>query len=750
METIQFKNFQKQNLKSIVFFVSLFIFTILFTNPRLCFSEEILKFNVPFSKVAPIKTSTLTGASNFIKVKIPASDRWQIKRATLNFSYINSTALLQSRSRLVVWLNEHPIAQITLNPHLPEGKVSVNLPVNLIKSGYNELKFTVAQHYTLECEDPGSSELWTTIEFDKASFDFEIALKKVPEDLTAISNFLFDSKSFIKHEINLVIPELKEEFIESAMIVASGIAMKFEYRPVNFTVSQNIKNGVDNIVIGDSIFIKELTGDLFPDKEAYIKIKALPNDPYHALIILKGDTAEEIKKSALAFASINFPFPKTSSMKIENVKITPQTPKIGKSTVLPGYEYSFKDLGFFTTNFQGVGAKSVSMDFKIPSDTFLKPNSFVTLKLNFSYGSGMRKDSTLNIQINGKYVASIYLENVRGGLIRNYLIDIPLSLFKPGYNQITFTAVLSPLITGYCEFVQTENLQLTLFEDSKILFPKASYWAEMPNINLFFVDAFPFSRPYDFGNSGVYLTEKSNEILSSAINLIAMASQKAGYLPINLKVSFDIGKLKDKNLLIVGTITKIPEEYLKAGNIKNEPAGSFVYYLSKNFEKSESSINSKIRSIIEKIFPLTKTKSDYEYSKSLINLSSKLEGNFLVISEFVSPYKSRNTILMISSIDGKELSKGISALWEPSVSAKTFGSLVIFDTTNPEETLFASKGEDTYYLGNLGFLTSVTSWIYAHPVLFTLLIMLIIAILAFFIFRFIKKFRRIRMGEKKS
>ena len=749
METIQFKVFPKQNLKS-RFFVLFFIFTILFLTPCSCFSEEILRFNVPFSKVAPVKTTTLSGTSNFIKVKMPASDRWQIKKAVLNFSYINSTALLQSRSRLVVWLNENPVAQITLNPQLPEGKVSVNLPVNLIKTGYNELKFTVTQHHTLECEDPSSAELWTTIEFDKASFDFEIALKRVPEELTAISNFLFDSKSFIKQEINLVISEPKEEFIEAAMIVASGIALKFEYRPVNFTVSQNIKNGVDNILIGDSRFIKELTGDLFPANDAYIKLKTLSGDPYHALIILKGDSVEEIKKSALAFATVNFPFPKSSLMKVEDIKTTPKPPKIGKATLLPGYEYSLKDLGFFTTNFQGVGAKSISMDFKIPSDTFLKPNSFVTLKLNFSYGSGMRKDSTLNIQINGKYVASIHLDNVRGGMIRNYLIDIPLSLFKPGYNQITFTAVLSPLITGYCEFVQTENLQLTIFEDSKILFPKASYWAEMPNINLFFIDAFPFSRPYDFSNSGVYLTEKNNESLSSAINLIAMASQKAGYIPVNIKASFDIAKLKDKNLLIVGTITKIPEKILKAGNIKTEPNGSFVYYLSKNFEKGETSLNSKIRSIIEKIFPLTKTKSDYDYSKSMINLSSKLEGNFLIISEFASPYKSRNTVMLISSIDKKQLYEGISALWEPSISAKTSGSMVIFEPSNPEETLYAYKGEDVYYLGNLGLFTSVTSWIYAHPFLFTLFIILIIAIMAFFVFSFIKKFRRIRMGEKNN
>lgn len=94
------------------------------------------------------------------------------------------------------------------------------------------------------------------------------------------------------------------------MIIASGIALKFEYRPVNFTVSQNIKNGVDNILIGDSRFIKELKGDLFPANDAYIKLKTLSGDPNHALIILKGDSVEEIKKSALAFATVNFPFPK--------------------------------------------------------------------------------------------------------------------------------------------------------------------------------------------------------------------------------------------------------------------------------------------------------------------------------------------------------------------------------------------------------------------------------------------------------
>ncbi len=394
------------------------------------YSEESFRLNIPITKLVPVSTTTLMGSTNHIKVKIPFPDRWQVKSAVLNFSYVNSTALLQSRSRLVVWLNEHPIAQITLNPQLPQGKASINLPVNLLKTGYNELNFTVAHHYTLECEDPSSPELWTTLEFDKSTFDFDISLKKVPENLSSIANFLFDSKMFGKNEVNIVIGDKKEETIELASIVASGIALRFEYRAVNFTVSEKIKKGVDNIIIGSNEFIKSAMGDEIQEKGSFMKIITPNDDPYHAYIILKGDSTEELRNAVFTFASLNFPFPKTQFMKIDRVSLTPPVIPSGKGILLPGYEYFFKDIGFYNTNFKGVGAKSTSMEFKLPSYVFLKPNSFVSLKINFSYGSGMRKDSTLNIQINGKYVASIHLDSIKGGLIRGYIIDVPLSLFS--------------------------------------------------------------------------------------------------------------------------------------------------------------------------------------------------------------------------------------------------------------------------------------------------------------------------------
>lgn len=730
-----------------VIFILVIISVVFIFSSKNVYSQDSFRLNIPITKLAPVSTTTLMGSANHIKVKIPIPDRWQVKSAVLNFSYVNSTALLQSRSRLVVWLNEHPIAQITLNPQLPQGKASINLPVNLLKVGYNELNFTVAHHYTLECEDPSSPELWTTLEFDKSTFDFDISLKKVPENLSSIANFLFDSKMFGKNEVNIVIGDKKEETIELASIVASGIALRFEYRAINFTVSEGIKKGLDNIIIGNSEFIKSVTGILIQDKGSIMAIKTTHDDPYHAYIILKGDNSEELRKAVAAFASLNFPFPKTQFMKIDSVKLTPQVVPSGKGILLPGYEYSFKDVGFFNTNFKGVGAKSTSMEFKLPSYVFLKPNSFISIKINFSYGSGMRKDSTLNIQINGKYVASIHLDNIKGGLIRNYLIDVPLNLFKPGYNVITFTAVLSPLITGYCEFVQTENLQLTIFEDSKIIIPNTPSWTEMPNLSLFLIDAFPFSKPADFANAGVLITEQDNEILSSAINLIALSAQRAGYIPFKIKVSYDGEKLKEKNILIVGSFQRIPKEYLKSAGIQMEEGGSFVYYLVKHFEKGESSLNIKLRSFIGSIFPIFKSKSEFVFSKSHINFSGKEDGRWIVISEVESPHKNSNTVILVTAPDAELLTKGISSLWEPSFSAKVGGALTIFDPQHPDETISSYYSDKVYYVGKMGFFSALNSWIYAHPIIFTILTIILIVVLAYFIYRALKSFRRKRLSE---
>jgi cellulose synthase operon protein B len=157
-------------------------------------AQELVKLKVPLTRLAPVQTTRLQGHFAGHWVKLPIPERWQIEKATLHFSYVNSTALISRNSRLIVLLNGRPLAQVTLQPQSPVGDVTVFLPPRLLKPGYQDLEFNVIQHYTLDCEDPTAPEMWTVLELDKSYVDFEYRLKPVPLQLKAVSNFLFDSR----------------------------------------------------------------------------------------------------------------------------------------------------------------------------------------------------------------------------------------------------------------------------------------------------------------------------------------------------------------------------------------------------------------------------------------------------------------------------------------------------------------------------------------------------------------------------
>ncbi|MCL4743745.1 MAG: cellulose biosynthesis cyclic di-GMP-binding regulatory protein BcsB, partial [Phycisphaerales bacterium] len=168
-----------------------------------------------------------------IPVSVP--ERWEIEKAVMRFQYVNSSSLLENKSTLVVKVNEYPIAQIKLSPIVPEGEVKMTIPPVLLDTGYNNISFAVTQHYTDECEDPCAPGLWTTINVDESILRVEYCLKPVPLQLSVIPEFLFDPKIFPHGRVNFIAEGLtSEELINYAGIVASGIALRYDYRQVFF------------------------------------------------------------------------------------------------------------------------------------------------------------------------------------------------------------------------------------------------------------------------------------------------------------------------------------------------------------------------------------------------------------------------------------------------------------------------------------------------------------------------------------
>ncbi len=712
---------------------------------------QAVEMSVNLTKLAPVVSTKLYGAQDSYTVKIPIPDRWKINRAVLKFSYVNSTALIRQNSRLVVWLNERPLTQITLDSSSPGGQVSVLLPARLLKPGYDDLRFSVSQHYTNSCEDPTAPELWTTLALDRSSIDFDYTLKTVPLSLSAV-NFLFDARIFSTDKVNLAVEDLSREEIEAAAIAAMGISVRFDYRPVHFSLSGGLKPGCDNIVIGDKSFVTRITGNKHLNASGpLINIFHMPGDDAHALITVQGSGGQQLKKSARAFASLSFPLPDSPSMRVQQVAIARLYPLAGNDVLIPGHEYAFRDIGFKTATFQGMGCKPGDISIKLPDGIMPQSNSYVRLGLHLAYGGGMRKDSVLNVSVNGKFVSAIYLDNQSGTTFADYRIDIPAGLFRSGKNTVRFTPVLTPMVTHRCEFIQTGNLVLTLFDDSTVQIPSMANWTAMPRIDLFAIDGFPFTEDASMKDTLVYLPEKNSYAAAAAINLLAMAAQKDGFPGYSIHLTYSEPKGDGRNVITVGTVNTLPEKILKAMPAQIGKDGLLPYPLIKDYSGEKTILSARLDAIIGKVLPPpVKNRPVLPDIRALVREMSEPGGQWVFLAEFESPYKSGRSVLLLTAISSPALYNGSDALLEPSVQGRCTGGLVVLDPSSPEKSIVGLDTGETYYVGGLGLFPRLNALIYEHDVLFFLLLLGSFGVLTRFAYLKLKAMRAQRDSDEEA
>jgi len=724
-------------------------------------AQDLVKLKLPLTKLAPVQTTRLVGNFGGLGVKLPIPERWQIEKATLHFSYVNSTALISRTSRLIVLLNGRPLAQVTLQPQSPVGDVEVFLPPRLLKPGYQDLEFNAIQHYTLDCEDPTAPELWTLLELDKSYIEFQYRLKPVPLQLKAISDFLFDSRLSGENRIHLVIEELSAGIAELAGVITSGLAVRFDYRPVVFSVSQTLQPRMDNVIIGQAKFVKGILGERSPEvKGSFLSLMHLPvkeeggarrglSDAGPALIVVSGEKFEPMQNAARTLASVSFPYPGTSSLEVKEIRFPPAEESKGKALVAPGEKYAFQSLGFETTTFRGMRPGSRSVDLRIASHLMAKSNDFLWVSLHMAYGSGMRKDSVLNIFFNDKYISSIFLENPKGGIFRNYQIPIPAYQMKRGSNTLTLSPVLTPLITGWCEYIQTENLLLTIFGDSTLRTPPMTSWVDLPQMELFFQDGFPFTRWPDGRDTVIFLAEKSMNTLAAALNLLAISSQKIGYPAFGARFTFDAPKDPNREVLVVGPVLQIPPDLLKAAPVKFSRDGSISYPQLKKPDPESRGEDSWIRKLLSRfISPPAVERTLSPPWGAFSQQVSGLGAQRAILSQFQSPYQIGRSVVLLSAASSEELFQGAVMMWEPVVQGRIRGDLAILELASPEFQVASAEMGSKYFVGERGPVSRLSSLLYTYPWLFLGLLIVAFIILAYAIHHLLKKQRRKRIGHE--
>ena len=689
-----------------------------------------------FTASPSLEMRCISGGQN---LSIPIPERWNVHKINLSLHYTVSNNLVGDISQMAIKFNGELVAQMKLNPQAPTVTTDISIPVTYLEPGYSTVTFQVAQHYlTSQCEQPCSPDLWTNVSVKDSFLQIDYDLKPLPLRLGEASNWIFDPKQFPEAAVNLIIDATTPESVTLAGIVASGIARHFDYRKVKFSHSLDIKPGMDNVLVGTTKFaggaLARYGIKLAPTDGGLIKIFHLPKifslpgddggvDDRHALVVVIGDEEKPLKITAETFASMSLPYPGTDELHAYGFNMPDISMYGGRQVLTSDKVHDFNSLGMPTASFYGLSGRftkhgyvgnEADLSFRLPPDFLIKQNQSAKLILNFSYGAGMRPDSTLSLAVNDKQVRDIHLDSVGGNYIDGYKIDLPTYLFKPGSNTITFKPYLNTN-RQVCDAVNTDGLFVTIHDNSTLYFPPMPHFVEMPKLELFALNGFPFTRWPDGFETLVYLPQPDNASIDTAFNLIGMITQKNGFPLFGTHVTFTEPENWAGEMLVVGRTSAIPKSIMDRAPMQTDGVATVPYPVNRSWD-SETSI-------------------------SLSTQKSGLGEGSGLLMEFESANKKGRSVVLATAQTEKDLLALGDALLKPGIQARMTGDLALIKLDVPDYDLTSLAVGKKYSTGNKGNVSIIDSFLYANIYVLYGLIALTILVLSMLGYWLLRRYR---------
>ena len=653
---------------------------------------------LPLQQLTALAALELRCVSDQREIQVPLPERWDLKRLVLHLRYTVSTNLLPESSQLVIKMRGQPVAQARLNPLAPEVRLGIDIPPKLLVPGYNSLAFQVAQHASKnQCEAPCSPDLWTNVSLVESYLEMEFDWKAVPPALASLSSFVFDPRLLPAGEVHLVTEDESAFSATLAGIVASGIARRFDYRRVGFTVSRVPRPGVDNVLIGKRTFAAKVLGEdvVRRTKGGYLKVLPMKTasgekDPTRAMLVVTGESDAAVKIAAITFTNISFKFPGSDELEAFEFKLPEVQQYSGRETIKTDLEYTLKTLDFPTQSFVGNNPGSRGITFRLPPDFHIRPNQYAKLALNFSYGAGLKNDSSFNIGVNGKGVRAVALDSASGSFIDSYKVDIPTYVFQPGSNTISFTGHLH---AGgqVCDVAQPDNLFLTVYGNSTLSFPPMPHFVEMPKLELFMHSGFPLTRWPDGHEAFIWLTEKDDRVLAAALNLVGVATQRNGFPLFEMEFTYE-RPATEGEVLVFGRVSTVPAELRQAAPLKILDDSVVVPY------------------------PVVRGWNTEFVASASSKQKSALGPGRALLMQFQSPWYSGRTVTMLTAARAEDLVEASQALLTAAVQGKATGDVVLIEPGDPEPQVSAMVAGSPYATGKRGSYSTLESFLYTRPV----------------------------------
>lgn len=636
--------------------------------------------------------------SSGLSFNIPATVK--VQQLNLSLDYRVSPSLLEQVSHLKVYLNDQLVRVVELSSAMLDKdlRTTFELPVHLLKEK-NDLLVQLIGHYTWQCEDPLHISLWAEI-LPTTQLHFSALPQTVANDLSLLPAPFFNEISNAQLDMPFVMYKTTPAYIEAAAMVASWLGIKAAHRGAAFTVLNTLPQVGDAVVFWDGSLSNAELAQLAPMPEGGVRMITNPNDPFGKLLVIQGNTNEQIKLSAktiaLAAEALSGNDVQTMSI-VEPARQPYDAPAwipidrpISFKEIAPHNDFTAK--GFFNNE--------VRLPLRLPPDLFAWKGKEVPMDLRYFYTLQSAPDTArLQVRINYAELTQLALKGRSAMALTNMpantgtgraKIDLPLDQLG-SIASIQFNFLYQSAAKKECELAMVDTYRSGIDPNSTVDFSGFQHFMAMPNLAAFSTAGYPFSKMADLSETVAVLSATPTaEEFSTLLTLIGHMGFATGYPATRLQVQYgantEILSNKDVLLLSIGKKHPLLAQWEDAAP---KPAQAIT----------------KENTLFDRL------SSNWVSKKEALD-SSRVMTPLIELSQFESPLTAKRTVVAVTASDGERAVSGVRTMVsEAELLSKVQGGITIIGAND----VVALEFKPTYYVGQLSIWMTMVWYLEHHP-----------------------------------
>ncbi len=528
----------------------------------------------------------LRGVDAYHTVSFSVPKTQIVKTATMKLRYHASPGLISSLSHLKVSLNGTLFATLALNQQPTPGgpstagqqpgsqtagitrnessaplEATLTLPAEKLVHD-NQLTFEFIGHYTMECEDPSHSTLWSQVD-PATTIEMAGSLQPLHNDLKLLPLPFYDAAVNLHPVVPIVFAsQPSAKALQAAGIVASWFGILTNSRPARFPVS------IGSIPAGNAVVIGEHASDLpgalkiSPNSGPTIAMRDNPNDPYSKVLVLTGGSVDELLTAAMAL-TLERDLLQGDQVRIPSFKApAPREPDDAPRWLSTERITRVGDIAQ-TGELQGDGSSPVAVYMRLPPDLYYGTRQNLGFHLGYRYnGVPISNDGTLQVHMNDAYVGSTPLPHTdKASAQPETIVPVPVANMRPFSNSLMMRFLFLLAKKERCQDTVPNNLQGAILKDSYLDIRDIPHWAVLPNLEIFSNAGYPFTRRADLTDTAVVLPDAAGaEEIETYLTLMGHFGGQTGYPVLNVTVTNADGMKRDhrKDYLVIGTVDDQP------------------------------------------------------------------------------------------------------------------------------------------------------------------------------------------------